>query len=924
VTDPKQRHVAVIAVHGVGYTEPCATAKHLADLLLGLGRLKLDQSVGWPGKDKARYSEFTKQPVIVPLRPPYLDPGGRIRAKARVADPENWLQKLLHVFDERLGYLARAFRGDIPPQQVEAQLAADSGLIAHEFMRSQLADYVGEEVGRGFDTTCMESERAAGSGAATTVHVYEAYWADLARPKSSFLSFFMAFYQLLFHLSSLSRTAVYYAALEHIGKQRWRAVSFLQAFASRMLVLPIPLLNLIMLLAGMTVITLSVPGDPLPWTVVIGCVIGLALVFASRILRTLARNPAEWIALLIVMASLGGGVAYGFARPAQELRSTVCNASPDDKDPALAHSRNLLCQQRARFVLAIEWWLLGGALLAELFLKYNTVRHRAFATGMVLLGVSLVVFCYFLHRTTDISHDIEQASFWTVQVDLAAIVLSWALFLGSVGLLWTSHLFCLYGKKARNLSEGQRARARAALRTGRLTLAASASIFLLTTVFIWSGLFQYATSKWSWYHSFKPAPPPIGQTLARPFTYLLPTPVRVQDWMARVGYSAKEPNEFGDYVRGLFLIGVTSGLPIMLALSIPAVIILIFTVVPSLLVSREQYHLQPNRWIEGMGNWYSHGLDATKVVTTLAWHAVFSVTLFFGALDFLYCNCLNEYFPSSLAWIWTILAPMTNLTMGMLSAAAGTLAVSGAALTAVILKYGKTPLDIVLDVDHYLRTSPLNNTPRARIVERYVSLLRLIANRDAEDGTPYYQSIVIGAHSLGALISADLLHFLNREGDPELGRLGFAVPKAGEERKVEIPISLLTFGNPLRQLLTRFFPHLYWWVNGTPDNSLAPLPLAAAELDDVRAATTPPLQLLGLTRWTSAYRSGDFVGRSVWLHNWYRRNGDGDDKGQPPQPPTVFNPSDGARELCIGIGGHNDYWNRSAPDIAEQLDLLIG
>jgi hypothetical protein len=27
--------------------------------------------------------------------------------------------------------------------------------------------------------------------------------------------------------------------------------------------------------------------------------------------------------------------------------------------------------------------------------------------------------------------------------------------------------------------------------------------------------------------------------------------------------------------------------------------------------------------------------------------------------------------------------------------------------------------------------------------------------------------------------------------------------------------------------------------------------------------------------------------------------------------------------MCIGLGGHNDYWNRTAPDIAEKLDTLI-
>jgi hypothetical protein len=27
--------------------------------------------------------------------------------------------------------------------------------------------------------------------------------------------------------------------------------------------------------------------------------------------------------------------------------------------------------------------------------------------------------------------------------------------------------------------------------------------------------------------------------------------------------------------------------------------------------------------------------------------------------------------------------------------------------------------------------------------------------------------------------------------------------------------------------------------------------------------------------------------------------------------------------MCIGLGGHNDYWNRTAPDIAKILDKLI-
>jgi hypothetical protein len=71
----------------------------------------------------------------------------------------------------------------------------------------------------------------------------------------------------------------------------------------------------------------------------------------------------------------------------------------------------------------------------------------------------------------------------------------------------------------------------------------------------------------------------------------------------------------------------------------------------------------------------------------------------------------------------------------------------------------------------------------------------------------------------------------------------------------------------------------------------------------------------------NAYRSGDFVARSVWLNNWYRRNEA--DLGTYPTKAHEFHPVAGATENCIGAGAHNDYWNRSAPDIAEHLDALI-
>ena len=53
----------------------------------------------------------------------------------------------------------------------------------------------------------------------------------------------------------------------------------------------------------------------------------------------------------------------------------------------------------------------------------------------------------------------------------------------------------------------------------------------------------------------------------------------------------------------------------------------------------------------------------------------------------------------------------------------------------------------------------------------------------------------------------------------------------------------------------------------------------------------------------------------------------GPDRGMYPEPATIIRdaaPLDTKRaEMCVGLGGHNDYWNRTAPDIAEKLDKLI-
>jgi len=151
-----------------------------------------------------------------------------------------------------------------------------------------------------------------------------------------------------------------------------------------------------------------------------------------------------------------------------------------------------------------------------------------------------------------------------------------------------------------------------------------------------------------------------------------------------------------------------------------------------------------------------------------------------------------------------------------------------------------------------------------------------------------------------------LLRFLKAEGLLGLGGSNPSSPP--------IPITLLTMGSPIRQLLNRFFPFLYDWVREAPDNGLRPLPGCAPPTPAIEANALPDPAELGVTKWVNLYRSGDYVGRSLWLDEWYRRT-EGTNFYLAEAPLRV--------EACIGAGAHTHYWDDTAPDVARVLDCLI-
>ncbi|MEX2177181.1 MAG: hypothetical protein WD801_00630 [Gemmatimonadaceae bacterium] len=959
------RRVAVIAVHGVADQKPNASSAAIAALLGTLGRK-------WREADQPpRYTAFTATELQIPLEPVYVSPEGKAVA------PEPKRPMAVKFLAEQRQYLSRAQHAspaELEQQEVEPLRPPPdrAGALAHEFMRMQLEGYRGDGSDRAYPTRRLEGRREArepgdvppgapdaderrgappGGGASTPpsspnagqreVHVYEVHWADLSRLGSGPLAFIGAVYQILLHLATLGRQAVDDAAAEVSRGPGGSAAHYLnnaQRWAVRALTLPIPLLNVIMFGASLAALPAArLTPAAAKWVGVLGTAAISAWGAYVMGRRRVPRSPTTWALLPVATAGIAGGVAY-----------------------------LLIPETLGHVALGIVWWLAVGLLTWWVVSAYEPYRRGAKAVGMTAYALAFLFFLVTLAVATNFAwtdgQRLEVATLWTTQFIFLGLRASWA-----VVFVLALVAFVLGIVAVRRVQDPPtRARVRAAVRTGRLAIALSAGAFLFVTIALWSGLFAYGRDKLHVFECIRPSVWPNVTVLHTPASVvkLVPPHANAEDFQHRtercamaaqekstvltaaaartdgpppsvsVGGDASKadvgavpPGEgeqtVQDYLRALLVLSVTSGAPVALAIAGVAFFLLLWMAIPSIRAETQAPIYCTNDQSRRMGRWLSRGLDSTAWVTLLLWIAVFGVPLVFSVVD-------RRRQQDVLLPLEPVLQWLTNATAAMLSQAGAMIAGSAVLIIAIVVKVGGSALDVMLDVDNYLRATPANATPRARITERYVSLLRHVA-AEQPDGRRY-DAVVIVAHSLGALITVDLLRFLERErqrggGDAALAPLGFGPPS--HPARATIPIHLFTMGNPLRQLLNRFFPHRYKWVRAIPDNGEEPF-AEGSDAPPVRSSSDPNPIHLGVARWESAYRSGDYVGRSMWLYEWYNRNASGADAGTYPQKPLVFWDvvRRGGREviyseMCIGLGAHTHYWDDSAPDVAERLDYLI-
>jgi hypothetical protein len=192
---------------------------------------------------------------------------------------------------------------------------------------------------------------------------------------------------------------------------------------------------------------------------------------------------------------------------------------------------------------------------------------------------------------------------------------------------------------------------------------------------------------------------------------------------------------------------------------------------------------------------------------------------------------------------------------------------SGLLLTLFVARRGlgdaRVIVDVVLDIDNYMRGHPRGAAPRVRMFERLHALLRHLQGGGRAEARPY-DAVVIVAHSQGSVIVTDFLRLAKAKGW-----------LAGAHGRLH----LLTMGCPLRQLYQRAFPALYAWTSSI-------------------GQTLPDF---GLASWVNLYRAGDYIGREL---------------------PSLDGGAN-ARNVEVGLGAHTHYWDETASVVGRTLDETI-
>jgi hypothetical protein len=744
---------------------------------------------------------------------------------------------------------------------IMAELAKDRSFVGRNreepsppdvaFMRGQLQDYVSEH--EPFETAELVGERVDKSGARAAVHVFEMHWADLSRMGSGMLRVLGALYQLMLHISHLGRKTLdigsQFAAEPEDQRlnESWQRFSDWHAAAIRLFAIGVPVAMLLMLVSAAFFIPAGVDADHRPVVGIIMAAIvvlgGVGTLFFTRLRAPRAAHVYAGLFLLVV----GVGVWLGVRLPARaEALGTV----------ALTASLGAM--------VAAAW----TALLSVYDQSQPGSRRLARWGALVTAALTVVsVVRTPIDGRLEMAEKVRQAAFYAFQWGYVLFSITW------IALWVVAFVTFLLGIRVWMLTESRPASKRLlrAAWTARVTLGFSLFGFSLAVLVGYETILSLAEQHTSYVDLL-----PRAQ-LQTVWSWFLPAPIGAApdffDALIAAGGTLALPHSMAGLAVALLMVAWFIGLVMLTSIRTPA------TDWPH----TEQLGLWFTagfRWLRGAGN-----LAASVI---LAGFIAGGIVAFAPAMfHFAWPAAVTQFFDPR----WT-----TQMVHGIayaLLASAATLAAVQTRL-AVIATQARPAIGIILDVDNYLRETPRTATPRAKITERYASLLRHITERKNPDGTPFFDRIVLVSHSQGTVITADFLRFLTEEK--------IASPAVNPSR-----FRLLTMGSPLRQLYAQHFPYLYGWIDAWEDAQPAPGGGALA-------AKSPDPANLRVGEWVNLYTSGDYVGRTLWRSEgapgvWAR------------EPFSAAAAAEHRRERCLGAGTHTHYWTSS--DVAAEIDALM-
>jgi hypothetical protein len=688
---------------------------------------------------------------------------------------------------------------------------------------------------------------------ADEVDIHEMYWADLSRLAGSVPRILTELFTLLFRLSALGRDTVQYqrAATAFAKDPVWGLLARLQTFLDFAYSRVLALLFLQLVMVALVLVPFGLlASDARPLHVVIIAVAALsALVWVLYRYRNVAM-------------ALGVGA----------LIAVVLLAAPPVWVDGLVWV--------ALLSVVYDWWL---RVCEE---RFPLVR----LVGWILWTISATVLIVFAARAA--SSDLAMwvwGALRALEVVLA-LILSWWVIAAPVMLLW----FCASLAASRRRGAGALAgapvnvHAKSSVATGRMGLFVSLGFFIIVTMTSWAL---------------------VNTGVERSIAHVPYLPFLFTQSLKPVAGDATSP---GQTTADLFLderfVNSTSGFSVIAFLLSPVVLYLVLMLLPSVLaelgVIAQQFGL--------LGRWLTGGYRKLDLVSA-SFVAIGVVTALLVAAVFVASHVGIDLSPT---WLGKLAASLGDISKDWLKyfvISAGTAMLAFTAAGGLLSRYVpwlRGPLDAALDVDNHFREFPRRAIPRARIVSRYVAVLKHIAAQD-------YDRIVIVSHSQGTVISADLLRYM-KERAADAGVSGRRDDVATLWDAISGRIMLVTAGCPLRQLYAARFPEMYDWV-----------------LCEHGAVMGPRAADVGVGLWVNVYATGDYVGR--WL--WSRAARPGEYpiseidliQNRETYAPTRIDSSDwrtlmdGATEkdVSVGAGAHTHYFALDQVAMASIVDALV-